>query len=199
MKMFNEPYVDFSDETFDGIDFKTISDSAKNAFTSESVLATLLDFEKVLDESDMYAFKNWIQGELVRGPDVKKYNITCVFMYPHKVMPDPRGGKRLLQLGATVKYKLSHVKVPVKVSSPDSQRAETFLKKAKVWLVAITIPIDLLEEVKLGTIDVLGQEVDLQTVDDVVKERNTTNEKIEDVPSQEDEQPEDDEFGDLGL
>lgn len=199
MRLYNQPYTDFSEEALDGIDFKTISDSARNAFTSESVLATLLDFEKVLDESDMYAFKNWIQGELVRGPDMKKYNISCVFMYPYNLMPDPRGGKRLLQLGATVKFKLSHVKIPVTVTSDNSQHAETFLKKTKVWLVAITIPIDLLEEVKLGTIDVLGQEIDLQTVDDVVKERNTKNDKQISEDSDVDSPSDEEEFGDLGL
>jgi hypothetical protein len=62
-------------------------------------MSTLLDFERVLDEADLYAYKNWLLGELVQGPDIGKYSVTCVFMWPYKLMPDPRGAKRLATIG----------------------------------------------------------------------------------------------------
>ena len=33
----------------------------------------LLEFEKVLDHVSLYAYKNWISGELVEGPDIDRY------------------------------------------------------------------------------------------------------------------------------
>ena len=34
-------------------------------------MATLLDFERVLDKNHLYAYENWVKGELVEGPKLK--------------------------------------------------------------------------------------------------------------------------------
>ena len=93
-----------------GSDYWNIADVIKSVYTNEGSLATLLDFERVLDEMDLYAFKNWQLGELVEGPDIKKYTVSCIFMWPERLMPDPRGGRRLLSYDCEVLYKKTDLK-----------------------------------------------------------------------------------------
>ena len=52
-------------------DYWLVADNIKGIYMSDGSLLTLLDFERVLDELDIYAFKNWQLGELVQGPDVE--------------------------------------------------------------------------------------------------------------------------------
>jgi len=64
--------MDLSDEKIfkDGADYWQVADNIRDIYMSEGSLLTLLDFERVLDELDMYAFENWEIGELVSGPDI---------------------------------------------------------------------------------------------------------------------------------
>ena len=68
-------------------------------------LGILKDFERVIDELDVYVFKNWSDGELLQGPIDSRHFVTCSFMWPEEKMPDPAGGKRLLDRGCKVSYK----------------------------------------------------------------------------------------------
>ena len=61
-------------------DYYQIAENIRDIYLSEGSLLTLLDFERVLDELDIYAFKNWGVGELVQGPTVTKYRVSCIFM-----------------------------------------------------------------------------------------------------------------------
>ena len=59
-----------------------IIDVIKNVQTlseNNSAFKVLKDFERVLDELDIYVFKNWDEGELLSGPDVNRYSVTCSF------------------------------------------------------------------------------------------------------------------------
>ena len=93
-----------ADNFFDDIDFVSIISAVKGIMTSDGAMATLLDYERVLDEADLYAFKNWQLGELVQGPDIGRYSVTCTFMWPYKLMPDPSGAKRLASIGCDLKF-----------------------------------------------------------------------------------------------
>jgi len=62
-----------------GTSIKDVINNVKDIYLSNSSLNTLLDFERVLDELDMYAYLNWQKGELVEGPIVEKYYVTCTF------------------------------------------------------------------------------------------------------------------------
>ena len=85
------------------IDYWKIAKNTKEIYMSDGVIATILDFERVIDELDVYAFQNWDIGELIHGPEINRYTITCTFLWPREMMPDPRGAKRLLPFGCTVK------------------------------------------------------------------------------------------------
>ena len=59
-------------------------------------LGILKDFERVMDELDVYVFANWEDGELLTGPVDSRRFVTCSYMWPADKMPDPDCGKRLL-------------------------------------------------------------------------------------------------------
>lgn len=158
-----------ADNFFNNIDYVSIVSTVKGIFTSDGSMNTLLDFERVLDEADLYAFRNWELGELVQGPDVRRYSVACVFMWPYKLMPNPKGARRLVAIGCKVKFAKSEVKVPVEVVDYDDYIPGTRYPKSKskkVWFVYIEIPKSLLDDIKEGTIDLAGQEIDLEQLDD---------------------------------
>ena len=158
-----------ADKFFKDIDYVSIIDTIKGIFTSDGSINTLLDFERVLDEADLYAFKNWELGELVQGPKVKRYSVCCIFMFPDKLMPNPKGGKRLMVLGCKVKFKKTKIRVPVEVKDYEDYVPGTRYPKMtdkKVWLVHIEMPKELMNEIREGSIDLAGQNIDLQELDD---------------------------------
>ena len=142
-----------------------IVDVIKNIQTlavNDSAFNILKDFERVLDELDIYVFANWEDGELFAGPEVARYAVTCKFMWPHENMPDPSGARRLLDYGCKVSYQRENLLVPRKIRSPDDFRPGT--KKGKidahpVWLVTVTMPKKLMQDIFQGYTDKENREV----------------------------------------
>ena len=158
-----------ADKFFDNIDYVSIVDTVKGIYTSDGSMNTLLDFERVLDEADVYAYRNWDLGELVQGPIIKRYTVQCTFMWPYKLMPDPRGIKRLTTIGCDVQYAKSEIEVPIEIENYDDYIPGTRYpksKKRKIWFVSITIPKDLMDDIKEGSIDLAEQTIDLDELDD---------------------------------
>jgi len=152
----------------DSPEWEAIVDNIKGVLTSDGTMATLLDYERVLDEADCYAYKNWKLGELVDGPVVKRYEVSATFMWPTGIMPDPRAGKRLTTVGCDVKFKKTTIKVPVKVDNPDDYKPGTHyprLVDRDVWLVNITIPKNLMNDIKEGSVDIADQTVELDDLE----------------------------------
>ena len=153
----------------DGSDYWQVAENIRDIYLSEGSLLTLLDFERVLDELDLYAFKNWDIGELVAGPEIGKYKVSCTFMWPDKLMPDPRGARRLLPFDCDIKFKKTLMKVPVKINDPSDYRPGTHKAKIiekKVWLVEINMPKSLMSDIRTGSIELEDQDIDLQDLDD---------------------------------
>jgi hypothetical protein len=154
-------------------DYWQVADNIRNIYMSEGSLLTLLDFERVLDELDVYAFKNWIIGELVSGPELTKYRVSCIFMWPEKLMPDPRGGRRLLPFDCEVKYMKKKIRIPIKIEDPSDYRPGTHKAKIierPVWLVEITMPKALMSDIRTGSIEMEDQEINLQDLDDAYQQ-----------------------------
>lgn len=157
----------------DNSDYWQIVQNIKDIYLSDSSLVTLLDFERVLDELDLYAFKNWVIGELISGPVVSKYRVSCIFMWPEKLMPDPRGARRLLPFDCEVKYKKTEMEVPVKINTPDDYRPGTHkarLSKQPVWVVEIVMPKSLISEIKTGSLEFEDKTVDLDDLNNAYEE-----------------------------
>jgi hypothetical protein len=133
-----------------------ILDVIKNLQTlseNNSAFNTLKDFERVIDELDVYVFKNWLHGELIAGPKVGRYTVECSFMWDLDEMPDPEGAKRLYEYGCQVVYKKENILIPRKIKTPDDFRPGT--KKGKidahpVWIVDIIMPKKLMQDMYIG-------------------------------------------------
>jgi len=162
-----------ADKFFNDVDFVSIVDTIRGVYMSDGSMSTLLDFERVLDEADLYAYKNWIIGELVQGPVVGRYAATCIFMWPYKLMPDPRGALRLHTIGCKVRFGKSELDVPVEVQDYEDFVPGTRypkMKKRKVWFVEIQIPFELMDDIKEGSIDIADDTIDLSEIEDAYNE-----------------------------
>ena len=68
---------------------KDIISNIEQIYGSNNSLNLLKDFERVVDELDLYVFDNWIDGELAEGPKEDRYYITCTFCLLY-TSPSPR-------------------------------------------------------------------------------------------------------------
>ena len=66
-------------------DILDVIKNVENIYDSDTSFTVLKDFERVLDELDLYVYKNWEDGELVSGPNIKRHWIICSFMLYIKV------------------------------------------------------------------------------------------------------------------
>ena len=124
-------------------DILDVIKNIENLYENNSSLAVLKDFERVLDEMDMYVYENWQDGELAYGPEVDRHWITAGFMWPKEKMPDPVAGKRLLDLGCKIKYRESQLIEARPIRSPDDFRPGTRkgkLDTSPIWIVEIQMP-----------------------------------------------------------
>ena len=164
----------FDEEIFkDHADYWQVAQNIKDIYFSEGSLLNLLDFERVLDTLDIYAFKNWINGELVQGPTISKYKVSCIFLWPEQLMPDPRGARRLLPFDCEVKYKRTTMKMPLKIEDPSDYRPGTKIAKIiekKIWLVEITMPKNLMNDIRTGSVELEGQDINFDELDDAYSE-----------------------------
>lgn len=144
-------------------DILNIIKNIESVSGSNTSFQILKDFERVLDELDLYVYANWEDGELAMGPKIEKYWVTCAFMWPRDKMPDPDGGKRLLDYDCKVTYKKTSLIVPRKIKSPNDIRPGT--KKGKldrkpVWFVEIQMPKKLIADIFSGYKDILSRATD---------------------------------------
>ena len=131
-------------------------------YENNSSLAALKDFERVLDEMDMYVYKNWIDGELAYGPIVERHWITAGFMWPRDKMPDPMAAKRLMEIGCKIGYQKTHLMEAREIKKPDDIRPGT--KKGKmdrkpIWMVEITMPKKLVFDIYKGYMNKMREEL----------------------------------------
>ena len=134
-------------------DILEVIKNVESIYSSNSSLSTLKDFERVLDEMNMYVYKNWQDGELASGPQVDRHWISASFMWPREKMPDPMAAKRLLDYGCKIKYEKSHLLEPRKIKGPDDFRPGTRkgkLDQTPIWIVEIMMPKKLVEDTYNG-------------------------------------------------
>jgi hypothetical protein len=132
---------------------KEVIQNIEQIYGSNNSLNLLKDFERVVDELDLYVYENWMDGELVRGPKEDRYFVECTFMWPKDKMPEPAGGKRLSEYGCKIGYAESLLKEVRRIETPDDIRPGT--RKGKidhkpVWMVNIKMPKRLMKNVDRG-------------------------------------------------
>lgn len=143
-------------------DILDIIKNIDDLYENNTSLSMLKDFERVLDEMDMYVYENWENGELCYGPSVDRHWITAAFMWPKNKMPNPTAAKRLVDLGCKVKFKESHLLEPRKIRVPEDMRPGT--KKGKldrkpIWVVEIAMPKKIAFDMYKGYMSKMKNEV----------------------------------------
>jgi hypothetical protein len=138
------------------ISVKILNDKITEVSKSNTLLDMLMEFEKTLDELDIYAFKNWNKGEILEGPSIGRHYVNVKLLYPLKEMPDPEGAKRLIARDCLIKYSKDTLETPRKVENfndveisvrPDG--GQRFTPKADsnpVWVVSIDMPRRYVDE-----------------------------------------------------
>jgi len=64
--------------------YKTMHDvldvirNVQGLYSLTPTLGILKDFERVVDELDVYVFKNWSEGELLTGPIDHRHFVECI-------------------------------------------------------------------------------------------------------------------------
>ena len=127
--------------------------NVQGLYSLTPTLGILKDFERVVDELDVYVFKNWDDGELLTGPIDHRHFIECSFMWTLEQMPDPAGGKRLLDHGCKVTYQKDTLFKPRSIKGPDDYRPGTTKGKIDghpIWVVNIKMPKELIGNFKHG-------------------------------------------------
>lgn len=128
---------------------------------SPHLLDLLIQMEDVLDSLDIYVFKNWVNGEVVDGPRVRRYWLSFTLRYDYTSMPDPQAVRRLVKHGIKVEYDRNQ----------DDQNQQH-------WLVTIRIPRRLIGQMsaaELGYYDEIDDDVDIDDVEDA-KDDGVTDE-----------------------
>lgn len=149
-------------------DEKEVIKNISTIYDSNTSLRVLKDFERVLDELNLYVYKNWEDGELVMGPNISRHWVECSFMWPKDKMPDPMGGKRLLEYNCKVSYAKDVLKVPRRIKEPSDIRPNSkkgIIDEHPIWVVTIKMPKQLMFDIFKGSIRGKKEEnVDIQSL-----------------------------------
>ena len=152
-------------------DVLDIIKNVQSLYAVGPTLNILKDFERVIDELDVYVFQNWADGELLSGPVDSRHFVTCSFMWPEEKMPDLSGGKRLLDRGCKVTYKKDELLKPRVIKSPGDYRPGTTKGKIDshpIWVVEIRMPKELIGNFKYGKENIESQdETDTQQAGEI--------------------------------
>ena len=153
-------------------EIEELKQTLDNLVDSSNDLNVLIEFEEVLDNLNIYSYKNWEYGEVIAGPEVTKYWVTVTLMYPYKLMPDPDAAMRLIKHGARVFYGKDVFKEPKKIVTPDDledvgkdgKRRHKRISKP-IWLVTIEMPRQFVNEFDSNKITINGMDIDMSEVE----------------------------------
>lgn len=155
------------------VDINEIAATISNVKKNRNALDILLEIEGIFDNLHLYAYENWINGEVIKGPIISKYWVELYLLYPESQMPNPDGALRLLKHGCYVFFKKDTLTSNVKIKTPDDltqadsadgkQRPKT--KKMPVYIAKIVIPRHLLNDYSVKKVNALDGTID---IDDVI-------------------------------
>lgn len=153
-------------------------DVVKRLSDSTDLVDVMIGIEDYLDRSNIYVFKNWIDGELVDGPHVEPYWIKVTFKWDYKNMPDPEGGLRLLPHGTKIFYKKDKEMVPQPIKEPSDYEPGTHkpkIKAEKVWLVTLLIPRRFIENINDEVLDLYSSKTENNELESLIAPQGETN------------------------
>lgn len=155
------------------IDINEIARTISNIKKNKNTLDILLEFEGILDDLHIYAYENWIKGEVIKGPIISKYWVEVYLLFPEKQMPNPEAAERLIKHGCYVFFQKETLTSNVKIKAPsdlvydqDRQKRVPDTREMKVWVVKIVMPRHLLTDYNVKKMNAPGGEVDLDEIID---------------------------------
>lgn len=156
------------------MDQQDIIDRLSTNIDRSNALETLMQVDGVLDSLNVYAYENWIEGEVVDGPAIERYWVTVTLMYPKKMMPNPDGAKRLVDAGCKVYYAKDVYTTAAKLVTPDdleySEEGGDGRPRAKevkrdVWLVTLEIPRQFMDSLVTDKVAVDDADINYDDVE----------------------------------
>lgn len=163
-------------------DIKDIIQNIEQIYSSNNSLNLLKDFERVIDELDVYVYENWIDGELVAGPNESRYFVECTFMWPKDKMPEPKGGLRMIDYGCKVEIGESMIAKVRKIKTPDDIRPGTRkgkIDREPIWMIKIAMPKKLMHDINRGY-----TEMDRNKIEDLVTQGGGVNGYVDPAETQ---------------
>lgn len=155
------------------VDINEIAATISGIKKNKNTLNILLEFEGVLDDLHIYAYENWIKGEVIKGPVISKYWVEVYLMYPAKQMPNPVAAERLIKHGCYVFFQKDTLTSNVRihrpedlVMDPDRQRHVPDTRTMDVYVVKIVMPRHLLNDYDVKKINAMDNEIDLDEIVD---------------------------------
>lgn len=160
------------------MDQMKILSTLESNYATTSSMETLMQFDAVLDRLNVYAFENWINGEIVDGPVIEPYWVTVTLMYPYKMMPDPSASERITDFGGRVFYAKDSLITAAKLVEPEDsddvdgadgmRPGQPRAKKVerKIWLVTVELPRDTMDSLTTAKNELDSQEIDMDSVEE---------------------------------
>jgi hypothetical protein len=141
-----------------------ILDNLRNINKNNTLLDVLLEFEKILEDQGLYAFKNWKTGEIISGPELSRYWIDVKLMYDYNNMPDPGAIPRLTDIGCKISFKKGNLKSPVTPKSYDDldEYNKPKMQSHSVWIVSVKMPRKLVDDFKDEHIKLSNDSIDME-------------------------------------
>lgn len=146
------------------------SKHAKRLHKHANLTDILIQFEDFLDGLDLYVFKNWFEGEIHEGPEIRRYWVDVTLIYDYNKMPDPQGGIRLTKHGAKVRFEKGKREVAVDIKDPSDYRpgrpGKPKMEIEEVWLIHISVPRKFISELDDDDLELFDDDVNIEDVSD---------------------------------
>lgn len=151
-----------------GINIDKVRNGIVSEYYDNSVMLNVaMNIEYFLcDEVILYPYKNWILGEVVAGPYVKRYFVEMTLRYEYEEMPDPEGMKVMARFGVRTTYK--KIKEHVLDDEKSEEQGKKIYKDIEAWYVTLYIPKDLVSDSnQRKELDMIGDMLDLEALENV--------------------------------
>jgi hypothetical protein len=163
-----------------------VSNTIQKLFDDEGLRNILLNIDEFFDNIDLYVFKNWIDGELVEGPNVSKYWVDVSFKYLADKMPDPKGAYLFVNQGTKVEFRkdIEHVPVEIPMSPNDIQpNGKPQIKEVPIFIVRFTIPRKVVDSSSMQEYDIADREPHIDSSDsEEIPQDGTTDQDTINLP-----------------
>jgi hypothetical protein len=142
----------------------------------------LVSLEDVLDNLNVYVYKNWYKGKLVNGPLFRRHWISIILEYDLDSKPDHLFAERVEPLGIKINTKKRVIKIqqpkPQQLVQPLNSDNDLINQEEKeiktTWLVEIMFPKRLIGDVTGLDLEQYDQHFDLSDLEQA-EEQNIDN------------------------